>query len=316
MIQWSDGLLRSPDGETMRQVPAKHAWSSALWTSKGGQFWRRFYNAVSGEWHWDGEGSVEYVEDEEGRMGVYLDRGWTPIEVAVALAWLHRAPETPMRVTVKEGKPMHTKYIKWVEPEHHEERGPIRGETWKPLKVRCGVVPCPTGYMISSEGRLRNPNGEVTSGYWYEGIAGGTRLAAVRDCGLVDLWIAAKLIPNAVYLQPRLKMTADAMMSGHSPADLARHASIQLDTAWCYFRQVAEHVPVSRLRDIAPTLVDKHLWQLLLDMKAQGDERLGEQLNPLMEIVQDTLPARSAFWRVHGQMGMLGFARLCVLKIV
>ena len=315
MIQWKHGLLRSPDGLWMRQVPAKHAWSSALWVSKCGQVWRRFYNAVRQEWHWDEEGAVVHVEDEQGRMGIYLDRGFTLLEVVIALAWLHRAPETPMKVTVREGRPIHARYISWLQGESNEERGTIRDETWRPLKVRCGVVRCPDGYMISSEGRLKAPDGDVTEGYYFEGIAGHTRLAAVKDCGLVDLGLASKILPNAIYFKPHLKTAADAMMSDVTPAQFALETSIQLDTAWSYYRGVAEFVPVTRIKEIAPKLVDKHLWRLLHELKAEGDDRLGGPLKPLMEVVQNRLPLRSDFWQIEGQMAMLAFGRLCVLKL-
>ena len=314
MIEWRDGLEKSPDGAWMRQVP-QHAWSSSLWTSKDGQVWRRYYNAVTKEWFWNSEGPVAHVENESGHMGVHLQRGWTPIETVIALAWLYREPEKPMRVEVKEGKPVAAKYIKWQQPEHFEEHGAIRGESWSALKHwRCGLVKAPDGYMISSEGRLKAPNGEVTSGFWFEGMAGPTRLAAIRGCGLVDLWVAAKLIPKAVYLKPHLKLAADAMMSGLTPEELALSpdTSIQTETAWTYYRQVAEHAPVARLREVAEAIVDRHLLQLLREMRKE--EVMGGPLKPLMEVVQDRLPARSAFWRIDGQMSMLAFGRLCVAK--
>lgn len=310
--------MTSPNGHRMRQVPMKHTWSATLWISKDGEAWKRYFNPVNGEWHWDEDGSVSPAEGDGGAMGLYLDRGFTALEVVIALAWLHREPNTPMRVEMKEGKPPHAKYIRWVEMEEHEEEVTINGEKWTPLRRwRCGLVPCTEGYEISNHGRLKSPSREVTSGFWFEGIAGPTRLAAVKDCGLVDLWVAAKLIVAAVYLKPYVKLTVDAMVTGKTPRDLMQvpGVSIQLDTAWSYFRQAAEFMPPRLLWQVAERVVDMHLLKLLLQMKKEQDERLGGQLNPLMEVVQDRLPLRSEFWKVEGQMGMLAFARLAVVKV-
>ena len=64
----------------MRQVPAKYTWASTLWTSRGGEVWRRHYNSVSGQWHWDEDGALEPSMGANGRMGFHLDNGFTPIE--------------------------------------------------------------------------------------------------------------------------------------------------------------------------------------------------------------------------------------------
>lgn len=296
----------------------KHTWSSTLWISKDGEAWKRYYNPISKAWHWGDEGALDFVEGDQGNMGLYLDRGFTALEVVIALAWLHREPDTPMRVEVKEGKPLHAKYIRWVEMEEHEEEGAIKGEKWTPLRRwRCGLVPCAEGYEISNRGRLKSPGGEVTAGFWFEGMAGPTRFAAVKDCGLVDLWVAAKLIEAFVYLRPYVKLTVDAMVTGKTPRDLTQvpGVSVELDTAWSYFRQAAEFMPPRLLWQVAERVVDKYLLRLLLEMQKEDDERLGGQLNPLMEVVQDRLPARSEFWRIDGQMGMLAFARLTVVKV-
>ena len=60
--------------------------------------------------------------------------------------------------------------------------------------------------------------------------------------------------------------------------------------------------------------MEPYLLKLLRQMRESKDEVLGGQLKPLMEVVQDRLPLRSAFWRMDNQMNMLAFARLCVVK--
>lgn len=66
------------------------------------------------------------------------------------------------------------------------------------------------------------------------------RLAAVRDCGLVDLHLAAKLMPPALELKPCLMKAFDAMMCNLTPSQFANQTGVKLDTAWNYYRQVAE----------------------------------------------------------------------------
>lgn len=316
MIAWKDGLLQSPSGHAMRQVPAKYTWASTLWTSRGGEVWRRHYNSVSGQWHWDEDGALEPSMGSDGRMGFHLDNGFTPIETVIALAWLHRKPGTKAVVEVQEGKPVHAKYMDWKEAETMVEDGALGNEKWKKLRTvmpRIGVVPMPDGYEISDLGRLKNTQtGDMTAGFWYEGLSGPTRMAAVKGCGLIDLYLAAKLIPAALYLKPYLLMAANAMMQGKTPLDLAHAAGVQVDTAWSYFRQAGPVLPRSKLKEIGKAVVTRDLWRLLMAMWEQEDKRLGGKLTELLSIVEEELPSGSPFWRVDNRMGMLGFARLCV----
>eukprot|EP00966_Prymnesium_polylepis_P211216 4891372-Prymnesium_polylepis.1 len=106
--------------------------------------------------------------------------------------------------------------IEWTEPDMPDDQ-PRKGEKFKPLKWKCGVIPIDPRYQISNFGRLKSPfTGAITEGF----SAFGTRWAGVRDSGiLVDLLVASGLqgesIPTAI------RMARDALLSGYTPADLA-----------------------------------------------------------------------------------------------
>ena len=316
IMRWKDGILESPSGHSMRQVPVKYTWASTLWTSRGGEVWRRHYNSVSAQWHWDEDGALEPSMTADGKMGFHLDNSFVPIETVIALGWLHRKPGARAVVEIQEGKPVHAKYMQWKEAEAMVEDGQLKNEQWKKLRSvmpRIGIVPMPDGYEISDLGRLKNTQtGDVTAGFWYEGLSGPTRFAAVKGCGLVDLHLAAKLIPAALYLKPYLLMAANAMMQGKTPRELAHAAGVQEDTAWSYFRQAAPLLPRKSLKEIGKAVATRDLWRLLVAMWEEEDKRLAGKLTDLLAIVDDELPAGSPFWRVDNRMGMLGFARLCV----
>ena len=319
-VRWPDGVERCPSGKRAREVPFKHPFSSSVWVAKDGEVWRRFYNVLSAEWNWDQDGPLEYAEDSNGRVGMNLGSQFRPIATVIALAWLQRAPETQARAElIEDSGGVHLENIQFAEAESNVETGSIADERFKPLKNwKCGVVPCPKGYMISSHGRLKSPNGEITSGFWiHDGACGPTRVAAAKGCGLIDLFVAAKLIPSAVHVTPCIKTAADFMMNGKSPKEHSRTECVKLDTSYCYFRQAlaALKLPRAAVRELGETLISPDLWRLLVKMCNEDDDRLAGKLTMLMQVLEDELPESSRFWRVECQMGMLGLARQLVVAL-
>ena len=318
LVKWSEGLVRCPNGHTARQVPMRHVWASSVWCTKDGTLWRRHFDVISGDWCWDVDGALQYAFDAHGRQGLYLDDAFRPIETIIALAWLHRAPETLAQVNVEEGMEIHLNHISWMDGESNEERGAIPGETWKALKWKCGVVPASAGYAISNEGRLKAPSGDVTAGFAFDGTFGWTRMAAIKNCGLVDLHLAAGLIEPIVddmKLKPCIRDTLDAILSHErlTPADLSRYQGIKLDTAWSYFRQACVYVPKRTLKELGHTLVSRDLWRFLNRMLDREEPELTDKLTMLMARVQDELEDDGPFARRDWGMGELAFGRMCVL---
>ena len=319
-VRWPDGAERCPSGKRAREVPFKHPFSSSVWVAKDGEVWRRFYNVLSAQWNWDQDGPLEYAEDSNGRVGMNLGSQFRPIATVIALAWLQRAPETQARAElIEDSGGVHLENIQFAEAESNVETGSIADERFKPLKNwKCGVVPCPKGYMISSHGRLKSPNGEITSGFWiHDGACGPTRVAAAKGCGLIDLFVAAKLIPSAVHVTPCIKTAADFMMNGKLPKEHSRTECVKLDTSYCYFRQAlaALKLPRAAVRELGETLISPDLWRLLVKMCNEDDDRLAGKLTMLMQVLEDELPESSRFWRVECQMGMLGLARQLVVAL-
>ena len=317
LIKWSEGLVHGPSGRSMRQVPVRHVWASSVFSTKDGELWRRHFDVIRGDWRWDVDGNLQYAFDAQGRQGLYLDDQFRPIETIIALAWLHRAPQTIAQVRIEEGKEIHLNNLSWMDGESNEERGAIPGETWKPLKWKCGLVPAPPGYAISNKGRLKAPSGDVTAGFAFDGTFGWTRMAAIKDCGLVDLHLAAGLIEPIVddmKLKPCIRDTLDAILSHErlTPVDLSRYQGIKLDTAWSYFRQACVYVPKRKLKELGQTLVARDLWRLLNKMREGEEPELTDKLAILMARVQDELDDNGPFARRDWEMGELAFGRMCV----
>eukprot|EP00966_Prymnesium_polylepis_P220463 5099588-Prymnesium_polylepis.1 len=98
----------------------------------------------------------------------------------------------------------------------------MRGEKWKPLRWRCGVVPCDAHYQISNHSRLKSPfTGAVTAGFAW----GGTRWAAVRGGLLVDFLAASG--NQGVHMAPSIRGAYDMLVSGHTPEELADASGVE-----------------------------------------------------------------------------------------
>jgi hypothetical protein len=312
MISWPDGEIRAPDGgEIMREVPQRHVWSSSVWCSKTGLLWRRYYNSQVRTWKWDDKGPMQLVEEADtGRMGIHLE-WFVTVEHAIAMAWLLRAPGSTVGVERDLSERLHARHLQWGDGGecHEEEEGPITGEVFRPLKWKCGVVPCDPRYQISNMGRLRSPHtGLVTSGFAY----GDTRLAACRGAGLVDLHRAGRRCRDIV-VPPRIMMGIDALSTGHDPHDLACEADISEKTAWGYMTQAAQHIPGAELRRLVPRLVSSELWRALRDMQEEGHPLLGARLLDLIEEVMERVSSRGEYAQSDFQMEELRLARLALM---
>ena len=306
MIRWSPGLISGPDGEKMREIPQKNVWTSSVFITKRGIARRRHYNTITHTWNW-AENNLELVEDEEGRLGYHLE-WWISIDRCIALAWVRRHPDSTNKIHVEAGKEPHPKNISWAINEESESTKPLENETWKPLNWRVGAVKCSQDYKISSHGRLMAPNGEVTRGFYFN-----KKRWAAADAGLVDLHTAARIVPNVIYLAPRIKMAHDCLSSGFSPIDLAEVASIEESTAWSYFSQAVVYLKGSERRRLGSKLVSVDLWAVLTVMKANRQPVLGGTLTALFDYIRESLSTNGEFLNDGLQMEKLRFARVCLM---
>ena len=247
-------------------------------------------------------------------MGIRLEF-FVSLEMAICMAWRHRSQESSscVRMTTPAPLILNAQHLKWADEESGEELPEIIGEKWAAIfDWRCGVVNCPSGYSISGHGRLRNQTGKITAGHWYNLL--DTRVAAVKGCGLVDLLICARIKQNIVYLQPAIKQAADALISGHTPTDLADMAGIETSSGWSYFTRAAMHIHSSDLLRCVPGIVSADLWEFLSEMREDGDAALGGKLNELLPIVDAALVGkpRGEFIRSENKMGQLRLAQMAI----
>lgn len=315
MNQWMEGLERGPDG-LAREIPVKHVWTSGIFITRKGIARRRWYNVATKTWHWDPD-RLQLVEDENGNVG-YHALHFVTLERAICMGWRLKAPESTASIgewirvqlvdKLCDNKPddgdTTAETLRWQVEEDPEEDGPIQGETWSRLKAAVGAIVVPKGYWISSMGRLRNPTGEVTRG----SLAFDRWWAAIKGCGLLDLWTAAGLA-DPIQLSLRVRQARGAILAGATPAQLAEAASVEVGTAWSYMTQAAPHVNATALRERAEALVHPAIWRAVKALVDRGDGRVGGPLLELWDVVQRLIQPQSKVLQEEHLMSMLRLAR-------
>jgi hypothetical protein len=274
MLQWRDGLVRTR-GETLRQIPERHTWSSQLMISKAGDIHRRTYNPVTREWTWSRQ---PLVYDDDGRQGLHLPH-FVPLPQLICMAWRPREPGTATSVLVRSDRPPIARYLKWAEEEKAvDAEADLAGETLRPLEgVKIGIVPIGKGYAISSHARLMGPKGDITAGFWWDG-----RRWAATSAGLLDLTSAAKGRRETV-VPPSVREAMDALACGVPAAEYATHRGVEEQSGWTYYGKAAQHLSPKDLRRACLAIVPSRLWRALLKMKKEEDPRLGAKLTDLMQ---------------------------------
>ena len=198
--------------------------------------------------------------------------------------------------------------LSWAEEDDADERGgPDPEEVWRPLHgKKIGLVPIEDNYQISSRGRLRNPQGRITRGHYYD----DRMWAAIANVGMLDLTSAAKG-RKAHVMTPAIKEAMDALACGVDPADFADHRDIKETSAWAYITKAAQHLKPSDLRHGCREIVPSDLWDVLTAMKREGNPLLGESLTDLMEKVEEELPD---FSEDRLRFDRLRLARMAILS--
>lgn len=309
MITCRDGLLKGPDG-TVRQIPQKEFYSSAVWITRTGTARRRLYNVVTRQFEW-AEESLQPTMDIEGRLGFNLDY-WTPVATAIALAWKKRAPGARAYVSVEEGSPPSADTVKFVSQDTRDDGAEVEGETWSPLKGLLGIVKLDAyKYSISDKGRLRNPRGEVTRGFWYDSRHWGS----VEGVGLVDLNAAAGIEPVHEHtLSPKIEAARAALLHKVHPHQFAVDAAVKVQTSWNYYMKASVNVDAATLRRRVSSIVSRDMWRLLRSMQEEESELFGGPLRDLHPHVQSKLDPDGDWVTSEFQWEQLRFARMALTR--
>jgi hypothetical protein len=288
MNQWTDGILRAPDKRHVREIPQRTTWSSSLWISQYGDVWRRIYNCVSREWYWTEK--LALVEDGTGRQGLKLPH-FVAVEYLICMAWRCRQPDTPTKVYLHNPERSITaQNLRWQEEDDSDEPVRIPGETWRPVTLKIGLVPCDSRYQISNFARLKNPEGQTTVGFWWD----GRRWAAIAGCGLLDLTSSARGW-RALDVPKSIEDAMDALGAHTDPADYADERGIQERSAWSAYAKAAPYMRPSDLRNVCREVVASDLWRVLSQLKTEKNAILGSSLTELMEEINERLPGFEDF---------------------
>jgi hypothetical protein len=315
MNSWREGVERGPDG-LAREIPVKHVWTSGLFITRKGVARRRWYNVATKSWHWDPD-RLPLTQDEGFNVGYHAPQ-FVTVERAICMAWRLRAHESTasigewIRVQLVESfcdndpgdEETTAETLRWQVEEDPEEDDPIEGETWSRLKAVIGAVVVPRGYWISSVGRLRNPKGDVTRG----SLAFDRRWAAVKGCGMLDLWTAAGLA-DPIQLSLRVRQARGAILAGATAEQLAEAAGVEVGTAWSYMTQAAPNVDATALRERAEALVHPAIWRAVRTLVDRGDGRVGGSLLELRDVVERLVQPRSKALQDEHHMSMLRLSR-------
>lgn len=285
-IDWPHGMELAPTGERAREfVQRVPVWSSTIWITEHGAAYRRY---ADGEWH-----MLEAVLDpSETHIGYNLP-GFVSIVTAIATAWHMRAPNSRARaVLLDERRELHVSNVAWNEPDRGA-REP-ESETWSPLRWSIGVLPrIPAGYEISSAGRLRYNGGQPTRGFAMH----GTRWAAAKGVGLVNLLAAASIKEYNFQPSPRVFHAYTSFRAGLTPAQHSARVFCPLRQAWANYQLAAPYV--DKCKELARVFVDKRLWR---DLAAVDDATLRGPLRALRDAVGEV------------DWDELRLARVCILS--
>lgn len=308
-ICWKDGVEKV-DRHELRQFPERHVWSSTLWCTRRGTVLRRYFNPVDRTFVFSSE-PIELAMEESGRIGLHLTGRFVPIETIICSAWRTRKMNSSAPVQrVGPRREIAARYLRWGEEEGAEvEQRPLEEEIWAPLRYMCGIVSCDgRGYWISNTGRLRNPGGHITRGFAFA----GSRYAAAKGCGLVDLYVAAGIHDAPEVQPPCIRNALNALMSGDGPDAVRPVTNATLKSVWCYFSRAVEWADPSDLKMVWTRLVPDELVRVLKRLKREADPLWGGSLTNLMPIVSERLPAHSDFHSDDLRFEKLRFARACI----
>ena len=295
-LEWEDGVEQSPRGMA-REYALEHVHNSSVWLTPVGDAYRRYYNKVDKSFAWE---AMPLVWNADGtRLGLHVSEGlFVTLEHAIACCWLARAPHSRARVRVLDpDRAITAANLAWPDPDTSDDD--VGDETWYKLDWHCGLIRCNPAYQISSKARLRSPHtGLITRGHALH----GTRWAAVKGAGLVDLHAAAGLARHEVSLSPSHFRAWQALSKAEPPRSLARRAGIQESTAWAQYTKLAPLV-MDR-RQIARQLVPRRLWDCLIGM--QRNPVLGGALTELHAAVAKKLGSAPEWTHLR-------FARRCLV---
>tara|TARA_B110001452_G_C15231436_1_gene426553 strand:+ start:867 stop:1796 length:930 start_codon:yes stop_codon:yes gene_type:complete len=307
LLTWPDGL-ETIDGAPARELVQPSVWSSAVFITRHGDAFRRYFNAVSHTWS-DWEVVPTSLDADCVRSGyAFAATGWMSVEQAIATAWQHRAPDSTARVRVVDLiRPLDATNVVWGVAQEEEEDaeadpegGDFEGETWETLEWCCGLVLCNPQYQVSSHGRLKSPNRDVTRGFAFF----GTRWASVRGAGLVNLPAAAGLVRVEVAPAPRVLKAYRSICARVGADQHAKRFDVSVRAAWSYYALAAVLVPDVHV--YAPDLVTKDLWRLLLRMRRDAEAVVGGKLTDLQAEVSRRLRREVSFEELR-------FARICAV---
>ena len=298
LITWDDGV-EYIGKRPIREIVQPSVWNSSIWISPDGEAYRKYYNPVTKGWgEWE---EVPFSLDQAGeRMGIHLPQGWTSIETCIATAWLHRAPGSKSHVRVVDPTKQDVTGIEWGEDETDPEgeQDSFRGEKWSPLRWHCGQAECDSRYKISTQGRLFSPHtGKVTRGF----AALGTRWAAVKDVGLVNLLAAGGVVWEDVKVPPRVYRAYVHIESGIHPSVHAARLGITEKAAWQYYSNAAPLI--HDLKEKGEKFVSPDVWDAMQSMR--DDPLLGGKLSDLQPQI-----SRLVGWDVPFEE--IRFGRTCV----
>jgi hypothetical protein len=292
MISWDDGIEYLPDGTPMREIAQRNNWMSSAWICPGGEAFRRYVDRISDNITYE---SIPGCLDStlNNRVGIHVG-SWMSYETAIATAWLYREPESRAHVRVLDPAEPILPNLAWGDPEINPEAGDFSNEKWKNLIWKIGPVICDARYKISNHNRLKSPTGEITRGH----AALGTRWAAVKGQGLVDLQQAYSLKPKKT-VPPRVHRAIVALFDGKTVKQHAISQRISHLSAWQYYNLA---IALIQDRSVGEMHVSPDLWRLLQDLC--GESVLCGKLTELHKFVKKELRRDISFEELR-------FARAC-----
>lgn len=281
MIQSLEGVEDDPENRAMRQVPScsTNNLGNVVWISEDGVMRRRYYNPWNKCWQWGD--IMSYVFNAEFELCGNIDYKKETLDRIIAYAWLKRrisiAGKLKKRIATDDIVAFNLRWEDEDDASSSEEED--SDEEWKRLIWSPNGIFCDDRYQISNKLRIRTPRNETLKGNFFKSVG---KFCAVKGIGLINLHHAFKnvTIPK---VPPKIRIAAQALLTGYTPKEFAKEEMIQETTAWTYFCKAIAILDPNDALQWGTKFLDAHMYKSVKELEADNGALLGEKLSVISD---------------------------------
>ena len=281
MIKSLEGVEDDSENRAMRQVPSGNTNNigNVLWVSEDGVMRRRYYNPWNKSWQWGD--ILDYIFNDEFELCGNIDYKKETLDRIIAYAWLRRRTPVVGRLGKRIVEDDTVAFnLRWEdEDESSSGEEDTEEEEWKRLIWSQNGILCDDRYQISNKLRIRTPKDEILKGNFFKSVG---KFCAVKGIGLINLHHAFKnvTIPK---VPPKIRIAAQALLTGYTPKEFSKEEMIQETTAWTYFCKAIQILDPSDALEWGTKFLDVHIYNSVKELETENSALLGEKLSVISD---------------------------------